>query len=1564
MKWFLSFFVFCFLSISIKAADYQWSVPIRGKDPEARAFLWIPPHCEKIRGIILANQVILEKSVCDHARIRAVCAQEDLAIVILFRSPITYFKYKEGADTILLNVLQDLALSSGYDELTTAPFIPIGHSGAAIGCWNLAFWNPKRVAGILTLHAAAMVNPPEQDPKASAQGIPVMAVSGEYETWSGPQEPIDKHWRWLRGDLLDIRAKYQNAQVAEVVQPGAGHFNFDEHLANLVAMFIQKVARYRIPPSSSSISNLVTIPEEAGWLTDHVLIRKPNFPPAAYSQYKGDPSLAFWHMDEELAKAISAFPNLYGGNQDQRVSFKQHQQILPPAWITSIPFEPISHDQFKLSGAYLHETPTGVAKSGISLKHSNQPIQFALIGGWGGGGKQINDSVFQISFDHFGWSNHTNNIMFMAYANGDKRFKYAEQVGQINFPERNTMGIKQHIQFDPIQMTNTQQEITLSAQASSGLPVSFFVRSGPAVIRNNTLIRTPIPPRAKYPVKITVVAYQWGSASTPLIQSAAPVEQEIYICSEKDKEAIGTPYSKDSRNIAIKKIKSQIVLYAGSRYAWVKGYKMRLDDSSWQQEAIVKEHKLYVPAAFAGIISLPNIVPDPAPEYLKERWVYTIHRNTKAINGLSILEIDKKQYVSLTDLADRYGYEVTTKDEKLFFVHRKGSVQEIVDPITYASIITQFDSPEKLADPDIATTYIPMLRKQGKWTDHVTVTEAQQKILDGEETHWTFTPKDKFDFTGFDQTRLGSAVPAPGIFPRILFSAQDIPLMSERISRATLGQMSLIEIEHLLKTSWWDERTSDGKIFKKLYTGELDSLQWPDPGPIPNAPPTAIPHQFNGQKPGIYNSHVSYVPECLSLMALYCLLKNDDTHGRQAAKAIVNYFTLREPLIDEWNAISDQEMSASYTRPNGYKIDLNGNGAATTWRNIHGLVAHMNLGLSLDFAGKWMNDEEKKIMYRIIAKATYGRRAYGQDGSVRFRDVNWVTWDLTNYLALTAIEGQEGFDKEAYDRNVETIKAFCEWGIDSSGVIYESNGKTPGGMQFQLLSMIALARRGENLWGHPHIRKLLDAQVQMTSPTGTVVVNSGTQYLPFSQQQFSLQAVNEIKAFYPNYKTADYLLAQSKTFYQKEEGFRESMREWLIDAFTPASFEEKVKKTSRLRMPSPMYPGFVHGFLYDIDYDPTITRKDLHLPLDFNAPVHGVYSGYSDASTKAVWMNMMVRPNHYLGAGHHHADAGMFHFSALGVDWFTESPYTQAYAGKYHNQVLVDGISEAENASGTGLAYQAAASYLGMKNSVNGSFATADLTNAYTYRWLTQPPAIWDSSLASLKWELDPSPENLKIFAGTSRYKMRPWWPTYTYSNYIATSRALFNPMQYVYRTAGLIRGKHSYGMMVDDLKKDEQKHLYQWTAMLNGGVWNVPFEGLSSTQLVLGKGPFSKLDSIHQQSIVPKIGDPLLLVCVLNENTKDSSTIALDTSPAPPGNNLIKTYDRLLIEQQTVEGKFRILFIPFTYGEALPLIKRIGTQTRIQWPDGVSDWIQFAKKNGRTQLIVQRNGQKIAESL
>ncbi|MGA2500329.1 MAG: hypothetical protein ABSH20_21515, partial [Tepidisphaeraceae bacterium] len=679
-----------------------------------------------------------------------------------------------------------------------------------------------------------------------------------------------------------------------------------------------------------------------------------------------------------------------------------------------------------------------------------------------------------------------------------------------------------------------------------------------------------------------------------------------------------------------------------------------------------------MPVSFISLLDANEINTDTAPQYLADRWVHTIERPAGGAWGGRGIQVDGKLLVPLADAAKRPGLKAYQHPCGLLLVGEKEIAFTDAEATLLESVITLFDTPEKFADPDIATRHIPTLKRQGKWTDHVKVTPQQLALLNGPETAWKTTPQSQYDLTGFNAQLLGSKVPPPGVYPRVLFSPEDVPMLAERFKSSKVGQMSLIEMEYLFKRSWWEPTTSDGQVFLKLAGGDLAGLEWDVPA---GRSPANYPQIFKGQKAGIFSSHIAYVPECLTAMALYCLLTNDDAHGRQAAAAIANWYKLREPLIDEVNAISDSEFGSSWTRPDGSVVAMDGAGGATHWRIMSGLVAHMNLGLSLDFGGKWMTAGEKDVMRRVIAKATYGRRAYGQDGPARFRDINWATWDLPNFLAVTAIEGLEGFDREAYETNAETARAFCEWGIDDAGVIYESNGKTPGGMQFQLLSMVTLARRGENLFGHPHFRRLLEGQVQMTSPSGRVVVNSGTQYSPFSRQYYSFQNLDELKAFFPADRKADYLLSQgAKNFDANDEG----MREWIFNGFTPEAYRQQVAKLQRLRLPSLTYPGFVHGVLYDTDFQPT-TRADLKLPLDFNAPTHGVFSSYSDATPEAAWINLMVRPNHYLGAGHHHADAGMFHFSALGVDWFTESPFSQNYDGKYHNQVLVDGKSEAEN---------------------------------------------------------------------------------------------------------------------------------------------------------------------------------------------------------------------------------------------------------------------------------------------
>lgn len=1019
------------------------------------------------------------------------------------------------------------------------------------------------------------------------------------------------------------------------------------------------------------------------------------------------------------------------------------------------------------------------------------------------------------------------------------------------------------------------------------------------------------------------------------------------------------PYTRSSIAAALEALGAGFAVFPGSRYGYVDGMRVRLSENNLLRGfAEVRDGELFVPASFARLLGAKRTTPPPIPADLTplaDRWVY------RPSDLLPAAGSEDEPHVSFPAAARAAGLTVAK--------HPSGAVvaglREWRPPTSEAvmeSIITLFDTPESFAAPEIATKHIPTLARQGRWTDHVKVTPEQLAMLEGPPTEWEWTPTSAYDDTGLNKAMFGSPVPPPGIYPRLLFSEADLPAIRERVKATRTGRKSLVEMEELFRKSWWDPSTSDGQVFLKLSSGDLDGLEWPVDVRPEQVATVATAQVFRGQQPGVYYSHVAYIPECLTAMALYCLVAGDEERGSQAATAIANYYKLREPLLDHWLQISDSEFGSSLRLPDGTLEPLNGSGARTHWRNIHGLVAHMNLGLSLDLAGRWMTPEQKDGMRRFIAKATYGRRSHGQDGPVRVRDVNWMAWDLTHFLAVAAIEGLPGFDEEAFASGKESVRAFCEWGVDPSGVIFESNGKTAGGLQFQLLSMVVCARRGENLFAHPHWRRLLEGQARMTSPSGRVIPNSGTQFVPHSREILSPSLLPQWKSFYPQSRLPDYLATAAGLI-----GSRFPSPDFDAEAHRKVAQVDK-----QLRLPSVTYPGFVAGVLFDSDLEPT-TRADLGLPLDFDARSHGVFSAYSDNSAGAAWMNMMVRPDHYLGAGHHHADAGMFHFSALGVDWITESPFTQAYSGNFHNLVMVDGLSQPGGLDGgvpgVSNGYNAAGTYLGATAGESASLAAADLTYAYSWRWNTQPPPIWTPEWAALDWEMDPSPAIERIFAGTARAKWRPWWPNYNFSNFIATSRAPFNPMQHVFRTVGLVRGSHPWGFVIDDVKKDDAHHLYQWSAMLNGGVWQAEVSHLRDNTIALattGRDVDPK-DPSAPHTIRPESDEPLLLVhavgAVAGENLP---LLEVKRIPGPPAKNGDRQFlNQLVVNHRGTEARFRILLLPLRAGQPLPGITfdRAKGAAAVSWP-GQHDRLEFASgADGRTRVRFLREGARIPDS-
>lgn len=71
------------------------------------------------------------------------------------------------------------------------------------------------------------------------------------------------------------------------------------------------------------------------------------------------------------------------------------------------------------------------------------------------------------------------------------------------------------------------ESVTLRATSDCGLPVYYYVKEGPAEIDGTNSVFTPIPPRSKYPLKVTVVAWQYGLAGK--VQTAEPIERSFFI---------------------------------------------------------------------------------------------------------------------------------------------------------------------------------------------------------------------------------------------------------------------------------------------------------------------------------------------------------------------------------------------------------------------------------------------------------------------------------------------------------------------------------------------------------------------------------------------------------------------------------------------------------------------------------------------------------------------------------------------------------------------------------------------------------------------------------------------------------------------------------------------------------------------------------------------------------------------------------------------------------------------------------------------------------------------------
>lgn len=532
IKW-LIFTILISDSLAINASEWQWSTKINGytsseTNDHPRAFLWIPPTCKQVKAVLVGQHNMLEEGIFEDATFRKKMSK--IGVAEIWISPgISQDWNPESCVQELFNTLLDsLASISGYTEIKYAPIIPIGHSAMATFPWNFAAMNPNRTLAVLSIHGDAPGTNLTGYGRANLDwnnlkidGIPGLMVEGEYEWWEARVQPA-----------LDYKKQNPNACVSFLCDAGRGHFDYSEQLIDYLCLFIEQALKYRLPKQVNKNKPIELIPvnPQNDWLADRWHVDSvAEAKTAPFTKYKGNRNDAFWYFDKEMAQKTENIYTSQRGKKKQFLGYCYDNQLISfnsKHFYGYVPaYKPDSDGvTFHLSAAF-----TDSLHLNISDKHANRkPVISRICGPV----VKVNDSTFRVQFYRMGMDNpkRTADICLMAACDGDKTYKSAVQQCVIKIPYRNNKGTQQVITFDSIPDIHVgTKSVELKATSTSGMKVYFYVQEGPAEIVGNKLVFTKIPPGAKFPLKVTVVAWQYGRFSDSKVATAPQIVQSFYI---------------------------------------------------------------------------------------------------------------------------------------------------------------------------------------------------------------------------------------------------------------------------------------------------------------------------------------------------------------------------------------------------------------------------------------------------------------------------------------------------------------------------------------------------------------------------------------------------------------------------------------------------------------------------------------------------------------------------------------------------------------------------------------------------------------------------------------------------------------------------------------------------------------------------------------------------------------------------------------------------------------------------------------------------------------------------
>lgn len=526
------------LVLALPASDavFQWRLEIAppppaepatpdGKKPKERkpfdVFLWIPPAATQVRGVLVAGKTLAERDLSRDPAVRAACVELGLAIIYAQTG-------LSGLDVDL--VLNRFAELSGYGELPRAPLFFVGHSAGGPQARAKATTYANRCFGLMQYRGGGPYGGTDPVPA----GVPCLMMVGQFDEFGGTMRDAsgrEHAWEGAVEGLLAHRAANAANLCSLVVEPGAGHFAWSERNAAYFALFLKKAAQARIPAAwpieGKDPVPCLAVDPSAGVITGGDLRRtaEPQAPGGA---------AGFWHFDQELALASNAYHTGLSGRQDQFLAWKDGHWIDGGCRYFFNGLAYISADTFRVTPMAATTFPASAvpapqwAQAGQPVTAGSAPI---LVRAIDGPMVAVGPDLIRFHCDALSPASGKFGGTFLAYRTDDGTHRHTELVGM---PPRGYGGLNKGAEqtitlTDLPRLSSASTSVALDTSSSAKLAVACYVAWGPAHIQDGKLVVSEVPARAKKPIPVRVVAWQFGSAVAPLVKPAAPVMKDTVI---------------------------------------------------------------------------------------------------------------------------------------------------------------------------------------------------------------------------------------------------------------------------------------------------------------------------------------------------------------------------------------------------------------------------------------------------------------------------------------------------------------------------------------------------------------------------------------------------------------------------------------------------------------------------------------------------------------------------------------------------------------------------------------------------------------------------------------------------------------------------------------------------------------------------------------------------------------------------------------------------------------------------------------------------------------------------